>query len=225
MTSLHLLFLLSLILLSISTYYQFFHQRRPGDPSAVSKEFFETTPARQLVPRFGPLVNSGDHMIVVSAEGAYPENEPGGHLWLSAVAHWLDQGLRVTYLIVGGRNDICVSISELAVNHPEQFKIRFFPASLVDNEDARKIAESFFVTHPVFLRDNEENNKAFWLERFHFPESSMAMNVSYVAPEDVSTSSLVSKFSGRIDLLLSLSDEAPVEDLKSIAVQSKSIAA
>jgi len=211
------MFAISAILFGVAIYFYFFHSSRLGDSSQVNKNFFETTPARQLVPRFDPLISQGDHLIVTSASGSYLETEPGGSLWQTTLERWVESGIRLTYLVVGGQPGYCRGLASLALKYSDQIEIRFFDGAYVRDEVVTKTALDFVVTHPVALLNSSGLMKAFWLERFHYPESSVAMDVSYVSPNSVGSSDLVEEYAQKLWLVLENSDVASIDQLEAIA--------
>ena len=217
-------FTFSTIFLAVTVYFYFFHGFRRGDGSARSKSFFETTPAKQLAPRLSPLIQRGYHLIVVSADGSYPDNETGGMLWIDTLQLWLNQGLKVSYLIVGGKDLHCRSLAQLALSFPNQLSLHSYISRPEHSDDVKSVAEDLYVTHPVFLLDSSGSNLAMWLERFHSPESSIAMNVSYVAPRDIEKSHLVEKYKPKVELLMEHAILIDSEALRRIAETERLVA-
>lgn len=215
-----IVFVASAVAFASALYFYLLYSRRPGNGSEVSKHFLETTPARQLVPRLNPLISVGDHLVVTSASGSYFEYDPGGSYWTAALEQWLLSGLKLTYLVVGGRGDTCNRLATFALEHPDEVEIRFYDGFSDNDEIARETAKQFFITHPVALFDSTGATKAFWLERFHFPESSMAMDVSYVSPRDIEGSALANKYIEKLIYMLDHTDVATEGQLESLVTKN-----
>lgn len=215
-----LAFYASASLFIVAIYFYFFDGRWSRSLCSYSKNFFETTPAKQLAPRFDQLVRASDTLVVPTAKGSYPESEPGGALWLEMLERWLESGANVVYLVIGGKTDKCKSIAELSIKYGERFTIKFFDASGEVSDEAHRFAEELYVTHPVFLFSANDEPKALWLERFHSPESGIAMDVSYVAPCDITNSPLTGKYQNRVQVVLDASVAASAEDLNYIVTEA-----
>ncbi|WP_299372754.1 hypothetical protein [uncultured Tateyamaria sp.] len=177
---------------------------KPRDNANIaqrSRDFFETTPATQLVRRLDHLVATDDKLFVTSAEGAYPEKEPGGALWLDKLEEWMLRDVRITYLIVGGCHGQFQKLAELAKKSDGNLEIRVVSSTDFDRDRALAIRD-LYTTHPTLLVSPDDAPKAMWLERYHAPESAMALGVSYIAPNDIDQSEIASIYIERVFGLL-----------------------
>ncbi len=190
MTSVDIAFLASCIAFCFATYFYFFPNRGNGDISLESTNLFETTPALQLVPRIDSLMDPNHKLIVTSSSGGYPESLIGGSLWMEKIEEWLRRGVAIEYLITSGKPKHCHAISELGLMFPDLLNITFLVNDDTKSERLIKIINDYHDTHPTFVVDSENTPVALWLERFHSPESGMALDVSYVSPMDISESEL-----------------------------------
>ena len=178
-----------------------------------SKYFFETTPARQLVPRLEAIAQPGDTLLVVSATGCYPDSEPGGGLWVNALTELMAKGVSIEYVLSAGLPTDSNGIIGLAAKNPLSLQVKYIDKKLIDSEDKREVALDLFETHPTFLMDGSGKLRALWLERFHNPENKMAFDVSYVSPKDIRSSKLATEYFAKVTSISECLVELDLDEL------------
>lgn len=189
-----------------------------------SRNFFETTPARQLVPRLEAIAQPGDALLVVSATGRYPDSEPGGGLWVNALTQLMAKGVSVEYVLSAGLPAGANGIISLAARNPKMLKIKYIDKKLINSRCQSEVAMDLFETHPTFLMNDSGSLKALWLERFHNPENKMAFDVSYISPKDIMKSNLAAEYFNKVASLEECLVQLDLEEVPQLC-EDKTIAA
>jgi len=218
MTLVAVAFVASCIAFCIAGYFYFFPSNGGKDLSQKSTDFFETTPARQLVPRIQSLMKPGHKLIVTSSSGRYPESLAGGSLWIEKIHEWLESGVAIEYLVTSGKPKHCAAISELGLKFPSLMEISYLTKAEDISELMLEIIDDYQDTHPTFLVDSDRSPVALWLERFHAPESGMALEVSYISPKDISESELADRHWKRLSELLKVSETLSQSEMTQICL-------
>lgn len=180
--------LLSIVWVIVGVYFYHFYRRRPGDGSTKTKRFFEATVARQLVPRFEPLVRTGDLVTIVGGDGTYHASF-GGPLWVDALRSWLKRGAAIDYLIVDGDPSSSLPLVQLSLEFSDRFRLRFADVAAIaaTSRDLINDFDALRYTHPVLLQNEAGVIKAVWFEGYHEAGSHIARNVQYIAATDIET--------------------------------------
>jgi hypothetical protein len=134
----------------------------------------------KLIPRFKAFVTAKSELFIVGGDGAYMQKKRGED-FMRCLEHWLKIGCKISYTLVCPHNESVTVLRRLSARYPS-FSLYLLSATCDMAPGLEALIDKYRTFHPVLLQ-TADGERVMWIEHYHPPDSELAFDIEFIAPE------------------------------------------